>query len=85
MARLFPPANGKRPPLPEGASPLLVIGLVGGEASGPHAFTNRLVELPAFRVPGVGKAGSSSEPWKTSRTAQIRRFWKPSFNGFLFV
>eukprot|EP00964_Phaeocystis_antarctica_P125405 scaffold89052_cov63-Phaeocystis_antarctica.AAC.2 len=54
MRRLFPlpPAGTPRPSLPEGPGPLLVIGLVGGEAHGPHAWSNRLTESPAFRVPG---------------------------------
>ena len=55
MRRLFPPppAGTPRPKLPEGSTPLLVIGLVGGEAHGPHAWSSRLTEAaPVYRVPG---------------------------------
>ena len=62
MARLYPPpSSGRRPALPEGPAPLLVVGLVGGEAQGPNAWANRLVELPAFRVPGGTTAAEPCE------------------------
>ena len=57
--RLFPAVEGQR--LPEGSAPLLVVGLIGGEDQGPSACANRLIELPAFRVPGVGKPGEPCE------------------------
>ena len=54
MRRLFPlpPAGTPRPSLPEGPGPLLVIGLVGGETHGPHAWCSRLTESPVSHVPG---------------------------------
>ena len=61
MPRLLFPATS-RDPLPEGPAPLLVIGLMGGEAQGPHSWANRLTEVPAFRVPGSGSRPAPSLP-----------------------
>jgi hypothetical protein len=56
--RLWPPAPSDRKLawLPSGQEALLVVGLFGGEATGPCAIANRLVDLPVFPLHMAGQA-----------------------------
>ena len=50
--KVFPGGTGQ---LPQGQEPLLVIGLVGGEVSGPAPVANRLLDVPVFPLPGEAR------------------------------
>ena len=56
--RLWPPAPSDRRLawLPSGQEALLVVGLFGGEVTGPCAIANRLVDLPVFPLHTAGLA-----------------------------
>ena len=58
--RLWPPPTGRQGwALPTGTDALLVIGLIGGEETGPFAVANRLADLPAFPLHGSGSGTAS--------------------------